>query len=66
MKCNVGELRQQIALSPPDEPVEAVIANFELQSLLGGRKLSVVSFYPDTTDSGGEWSGTFKVEIGLK
>jgi hypothetical protein len=66
MEANVGTLRQQSALCDADRPVIAITDDENLRILLGGRKLQVVEFYPDTTDGDGEFNSTFKVKVSLE
>ena len=63
MRANVGELRQQSALADADRPVIIISDDEELKVLLGGRKLRVAEFYPDTTDGEGKWNSTFKIKV---
>lgn len=66
MKTNVGELRQQSALQGADHPVIAIPGrDSELAKLLGGRRLKVLKFYPDTTNGEGQWENTFKIVVDL-
>ncbi len=65
MRANVGELRQQSALADADRPVIIISDDEELKVLLGGRKLRVVEFYPDTTDGEGKWNSTFKIKVAI-
>lgn len=65
MKARVGELRQQSALADSDTPVIVISDDTVLNELLSGRKLTVVEFYPDTTDGDGKWNGTFKIKVAI-
>lgn len=65
MKANVGELRQQSALADADRPVIIISDDERLNELLGGLKLRVVEFYPDTTDGDGKWNSTFKIKVAI-
>ncbi len=66
METNVGTLRQQSALSAADRPVIIITDDAKLEKLLGGKRLKVVEFYPDTTDFDGAWRATFKVKVTLE
>lgn len=66
METTVGELRHQSAYSSSRTPVITVTKDAELQKLLGGRRLTVVRFYPDTTDAAGNFTSTFKIEVALE
>lgn len=59
MKTNVGELRHQSAYCDGDRPVVIVTDDPSLKSL----NLSVVEFYPDTTDQYGGNQPTFKIQV---
>lgn len=65
MKANVGELRQQSALADADRPVIIISDDERLKEILGGLKLRVVEFYPDTTDGDGKWCSTFKIKVAI-
>ena len=67
MKGNVGELRQQSALSGATRPVILVSEDSEdkeLQQLLA--QLEVVGCYPDTVDAEGNFNSTFKIAVQRK
>lgn len=66
MEANVGTLRQQSALCDAERPVIAITGDEKLQTLLGGRSLRVVEFYPDTTDGEGNRNSTFKIKLALE
>ncbi len=66
MDANVGELRAQAAYTDSQTPVIVITDDEELRKLLGGRKLVVAEFYPDTTDGDGHFNRSFKVKVRIQ
>jgi hypothetical protein len=61
MKPVVGELRTQAAYAHSDTPIQLVSKDPDVARAIS--KLRVVAFYPDTTDTHGNWVSTFKIEV---
>ena len=58
---SVGEMRAQSAYQDGDTPIELVSEDPEVAAVLS--ELRIVKCYPDTVNSKGVWTSTFKIEV---